>query len=334
MFNLPQNNQQLIPMDIQQQPIANMPIQNAQTYYPSVKNLSYGNDTFVNVGAPQKDIAKGFWDGFKTVFSKIGEFCSDNFALILTGVGLFGGCKFCSSSMKTYEENKKNKNLDAQGNLSNKDASLKDKAMNSFGYYVHKVFGSSNSEEVKEEKTTETEKVSEIPPESIEKFNVDNFLNYDPASKDNAKKTLLNTWIYSIDENIKKTNISDLLTKYSLDEKLKLIVLERIAYNYNKLKPTTRCCIRKDTGQSLIIDTLTRLTSSPNATIKKRALKLITEITNQHDEMKNKQNGIKLYFKDSQIERLKNFQSQSNQQAEKEEDVKNPEDLSENKFEE
>ena len=108
MFNLPQNNQQLIPMGMQQQPIANMPIQNAQTYYPSVKNLSYGNDTFVNVGAPQKDIAKGFWDGFKTVFSKIGEFCSDNFALILTGVGLFGGCKFCSSSMKTYEENKKN----------------------------------------------------------------------------------------------------------------------------------------------------------------------------------------------------------------------------------
>ncbi len=108
MFNLPQNNQQLIPIGMQQQPIANMPIQNAQTYYPSVKNLSYGNDTFVNVGAPQKDIAKGFWDGFKTVFSKIGEFCSDNFALILTGVGLFGGCKFCSSSMKTYEENKKN----------------------------------------------------------------------------------------------------------------------------------------------------------------------------------------------------------------------------------
>ena len=158
MFNLPQNNQQLIPMGMQQQPIANMPIQNAQTYYPSVKNLSYGNDTFVNVGAPQKDIAKGFWDGFKTVFSKIGEFCSDNFALILTGVGLFGGCKFCSSSMKTYEENKKNDKLDKNGNLKDKDASLKDKAMNSFGYYVHKVFGSSNSEEVKEENKKEDEK--------------------------------------------------------------------------------------------------------------------------------------------------------------------------------
>ena len=214
MFNLPQNNQQLIPMGMQQQPIANMPIQNAQTYYPSVKNLSYGNDTFVNVGAPQKDIAKGFWDGFKTVFSKIGEFCSDNFALILTGVGLFGGCKFCSSSMKTYEENKKNNKLDEKGNLQDKDASVKDKAMNSVGYYVHKVFGSSNSEEFKEENTTETEKVSEIPPESIEKFKDKGFLKYDLNSEDNAENTLLNTWINSIDDNIKKTNISNLLKTY------------------------------------------------------------------------------------------------------------------------
>lgn len=329
MFNLPQNNQQLIPMGMQQQPIANMPIQNAQTYYPSVKNLSYGNDTFVNVGAPQKDIAKGFWDGFKTVFSKIGEFCSDNFALILTGVGLFGGCKFCSSSMKTYEENKKNKKLDEKGNLQDKDASVKDKAMNFVGYYVHKVFGSSNSEEFKEEKITETENAIEISSKSIEEFNVDNFLEYEPTSKNDAKNTLLNTWINSIDDNIKKTNISNLLKTYSSDEKLQLIVLERIAYNYNLITNTYT-----GKGQRLIIDTLTRLTSSPNATIKKRALKLITEITNQHDEMKNKQNGIKLYFKDSQIERLKNFQSQSNQQAEKEEDVKNPEDLSESETKE
>ena len=322
MFNLPQNNQQLIPMGMQQQPIANMPIQNAQTYYPSVKNLSYGNDTFVNVGAPQKDIAKGFWDGFKTVFSKIGEFCSDNFALILTGVGLFGGCKFCSSSMKTYEENKKNDKLDKNGNLKDKDASLKDKAMNSFGYHVHKVFGSSNSEEVKEEKTTETEKVSEIPPESIEKFNVDNFLNYNPASKDNAKKTLLNTWIYSIDENIKKTNISNLLETYSSNDNLELIVLERIAYNYNKLKPTTRCCIRKDTGQSLIIETLTRLASSPNNAIKERTFALVNNITINHSGMQKKQNGIKLYFSDSQIKQLEKFQTQTDQQAKKEEEEK------------
>lgn len=322
MFNLPQNNQQLIPMGIQQQPIANMPIQNAQTYYPSVKNLSYGNDTFVNVGAPQKDIAKGFWDGFKTVFSKIGEFCSDNFALILTGVGLFGGCKFCSSSMKFYEENKKGNNLDAQGNLSNKDASLKDKAMNSFGYYVHKVFGSSNSEEVKEENTTETEKVSEIPPESIEKFKDKDFLKYNLTSEDNAENTLLNTWINSIDDNIKKTNISNLLETYSSNDNLELIVLERIAYNYNKLKPTTCCCIRKDTGQSLIIDTLTRLASSPNNAIKERTFALVNNITINHSEMQKKQNGIKLYFSDSQIKQLEKFQTQTDQQAKKEEEEK------------
>ena len=329
MFNLPQNNQQLIPMGMQQQPIANMPIQNAQTYYPSVKNLSYGNDTFVNVGAPQKDIAKGFWDGFKTVFSKIGEFCSDNFALILTGVGLFGGCKFCSSSMKTYEENKKNKKLDEKGNLQDKDASLKDKAMNFVGYYVHKVFGSSNSEEAKEEKTTETEKVSEIPSESIEEFKDKSFLEYDPTIEDKAKNTLLKTWINSIDENIKKTNISDLLTKYSSDNKLKLIVLERIAYNYNQITNTYT-----SKGQKLILETLNRLTSSSNATIKQRALKLIIKITSKHDEMKNKQEGIKLYFKDSQIKQLEEFQSQSGQQTKKEKDEKNPKDSSESETKE
>lgn len=299
MFNLPQNNQQLIPMGMQQQPIANMPIQNAQTYYPSVKNLSYGNDTFVNVGAPQKDIAKGFWDGFKTVFSKIGEFCSDNFALILTGVGLFGGCKFCSSSMKTYEENKKNKKLDEKGNLQDKDASVKDKAMNSVGYYVHKVFGSSNSEEFKEEKITETENAIEISSKSIEEFNVDNFLEYEPTSENDAKNTLLDTWINSIDDNIKKTNISNLLKTYSSDEKLQLIVLERIAYNYNLITNTYT-----GKGQRLIIDTLTRLTNSSNATIKQRARNLIKEITGKHNNMQNQSNGIKLYFKDSQIKQL------------------------------
>ncbi len=302
MFNLPQNNQQLIPMGMQQQPIANMPIQNAQTYYPSVKNLSYGNDTFVNVGAPQKDIAKGFWDGFKTVFSKIGEFCSDNFALILTGVGLFGGCKFCSSSMKTYEENKKNDKLDAQGNLSNKDASLKDKVMNSFGYYVHKVFGSSNSEEFKEEKITETENAIEISSKSIEEFNVDNFLKYEPTSKNDAKNTLLNTWINSIDDNIKKTNISNLLKTYSSDEKLQLIVLERIAYNYNLITNTYT-----GKGQRLIIDTLTRLTNSSNATIKQRARNLIKAITSKHEKM----TGIKLYFTSAQINQLKKIANQT-----------------------
>lgn len=220
MFNLPQNNQQLIPMGMQQQPIANMPIQNAQTYYPSVKNLSYGNDTFVNVGAPQKDIAKGFWDGFKTVFSKIGEFCSDNFALILTGVGLFGGCKFCSSSMKTYEENKKNDKLDAQGNLSNKDASLKDKVMNSFGYYVHKVFGSSNSEDVKEEnkKEDETTKLDNSTIQNIQE---------DPAS-DASKKVLTKL--------ISNGKISSLLNQFEGDLDVLSTILDIISKNMDSIK--------------------------------------------------------------------------------------------------
>lgn len=219
MFNLPQNNQQLIPMGMQQQPIANMPIQNAQTYYPSVKNLSYGNDTFVNVGAPQKDIAKGFWDGFKTVFSKIGEFCSDNFALILTGVGLFGGCKFCSSSMKTYEENKKNKKLDEKGNLQDKDASLKDKAMNSVGYYVHKVFGSSNSEEFKEEVKTDAKESLHL--QDITQFNTDN---------ENALKSLLERYIM-------KGNVSNILKIDDVKNKniIKICALEVIQENFDKI---------------------------------------------------------------------------------------------------
>ena len=219
MFNLPQNNQQLIPMGMQQQPIANMPIQNAQTYYPSVKNLSYGNDTFVNVGAPQKDIAKGFWDGFKTVFSKIGEFCSDNFALILTGVGLFGGCKFCSSSMKTYEENKKNKKLDEKGNLQDKDASVKDKAMNFVGYYVHKVFGSSNSEEAKEEVKTDAKESLHL--QDITQFNTDN---------ENALKSLLERYIM-------KGNVSNILKIDDVKNKniIKICALEVIQENFDKI---------------------------------------------------------------------------------------------------
>lgn len=220
MFNLPQNNQQLIPMGMQQQPIANMPIQNAQTYYPSVKNLSYGNDTFVNVGAPQKDIAKGFWDGFKTVFSKIGEFCSDNFALILTGVGLFGGCKFCSSSMKTYEENKKGNNLKADGSLTNEDASMKDKFMNFVGYYMHKAFGSSNSEEVKEENKKEDEK-TELDNSTIQS------IKENPDS-DTSKKVLKPL--------ILAGNISSLLNQFEGDLDVLSTILDIISDNMSPIK--------------------------------------------------------------------------------------------------
>lgn len=244
MFNLPQNNQQLIPMGMQQQPIANMPIQNAQTYYPSVKNLSYGNDTFVNVGAPQKDIAKGFWDGFKTVFSKIGEFCSDNFALILTGVGLFGGCKFCSSSMKTYEENKKNKKLDEKGNLQDKDASLKDKAMNSVGYYVHKVFGSNQVEEVEEDNTLRE-------PEKAQLENV-------ATNSEEVLKTLL------LNDYINKGSISKIL-KFE-NPIIKICALEVIKAKIEDIKG-----MHKFKRPETIVNTLQTLSQNDDNDIKKRA---------------------------------------------------------------
>ena len=258
MFNLPQNNQQLIPMGMQQQPIANMTIQSAQTYYPSVKNLSYGNDTFVNVGAPQKDIAKGFWDGFKTVFSKIGEFCSDNFALILTGVGLFGGCKFCSSSMKTYEENKKNGKLDGKGNLKDKDASVKDKAMNSVGYCVHKVFGSSNSEEVKE--VVKTDAKESLHLQDITQFNTDN---------ENALKSLL-------ERDIMKGNVSNILKIDDVKNKniIKICALEVIQENFDKIASW-----RKHQRPETIVKTLEELSDAGiDSNIRQRAINVATEL--------------------------------------------------------
>lgn len=270
MFNLPQNNQQLIPMGMQQQPIANMPIQNAQTYYPSVKNLSYGNDTFVNVGAPQKDIAKGFWDGFKTVFSKIGEFCSDNFALILTGVGLFGGCKFCSSSMKTYEENKKNNKLDNKGNLRDKDASLKDKAMNSFGYYVHKVFGSSNSEEVKEEvkKEDETTKLDNSTIQNIQE---------NPDS-DASKKVL--------EKLILAGNISSLLNQFEGDLDVLSTILDIISKNMAPIKQLSSLNRPKN-----IVKAVQKLNNDSNYKAKAK------EIANNLKKWTS-------YFKNAQIDQL------------------------------
>lgn len=270
MFNLPQNNQQLIPMGMQQQPIANMPIQNAQTYYPSVKNLSYGNDTFVNVGAPQKDIAKGFWDGFKTVFSKIGEFCSDNFALILTGVGLFGGCKFCSSSMKTYEENKKNNKLDEKGNLQDKDASVKDKAMNSVGYYVHKVFGSSNSEEFKEEnkKEDETTKLDNSTIQNIQK----------KPDSDASKKVLRKL--------ISDGKISSLLNQFEGDLDVLSTILDIISKNMASIKQLSSLNRPKN-----IVKAVQKLNNDSNYKAKAK------EIANNLKKWTS-------YFKNAQIDQL------------------------------
>ena len=289
MFNLPQNNQQLIPMGMQQQPIANMPIQNAQTYYPSVKNLSYGNDTFVNVGAPQKDIAKGFWDGFKTVFSKIGEFCSDNFALILTGVGLFGGCKFCSSSMKTYEENKKNGKLDGKGNLKDKDASVKDKAMNSVGYCVHKVFGSSNSEEVKE--VVKTDAKESLHLQDITQFNTDN---------ENALKSLLERYIM-------KGNVSNILKIDDVKNKniIKICALEVIQENFYKIA----CWIKKRRPET-IVKTLEELRDAGiDENIRQRARQVVMALKDNNYFNANQQETL---------EKISNPETEESKDVEKE----------------
>lgn len=160
MFNNFSNQQQLIPMGIQQPPIVGMPIQNNSnnipTYIPPMQNIPYANDSYISFSNQQT--GKGFWDGFKTVFSKIGQFCTDNFGLIITGLGILGGYNFCSNSMKTYEENKKEGKLDDKGNLKNKDATIKENIMNFVGHGVHNMFGSSEKQEVQ---NTEQEEVKD-----------------------------------------------------------------------------------------------------------------------------------------------------------------------------
>ena len=110
-------------------------------------------DTFINVGNQQQQTGKGFWEGFKSVFAKIGEFCSDNFGLLLTGAALLGGYKFCSSSMNSYEENKKEGRLNENGSFNeSENPSLKETIMNFVGYGVHSIFGSSQAGDVKNDK--------------------------------------------------------------------------------------------------------------------------------------------------------------------------------------
>lgn len=211
MFNLPQNNQQLIPMGMQQQQIANLPVQNIQTYIPAIQNMPQETDTFINVSNQQQQTSKGFWDGFKSVFSKIGEFCTNNFGLILTGLGIFGGYKFCSSSMQTYEENKKEGKLDDKGNLKDKDATIKENIMNFVGHGVHYVFGSNQAEEVEEDKT-----LSEPEKTQLDKVAKE--------SQDALKDLLLKDYI-------KKGSISKIL-KFE-DPIIKICALEVISINKN-----------------------------------------------------------------------------------------------------
>lgn len=252
MFNLPQNNQQLIPMGMQQQQIANMPVQNIQTYIPAIQNMPQETDTFINVSNQQQQTGKGFWDGFKSVFSKIGEFCTNNFGLILTGLGIFGGYKFCSSSMQTYEENKKEGKLDDKGNLKDKDATIKENIMNFVGHGVHYVFGSNQAEEVEEDKT-----LSEPEKTQLEKVAKE--------SQDALKELLLKDYI-------KKGSISNVL---QFDNSIiKICALEVIQENFNDIKG-----MHKFKRPETIVNALEALSdTSVDIDIRQRAIKVATAL--------------------------------------------------------
>ena len=251
MFNIP-NNQQLIPMGIQQQQVVGMPIQNintVSTYFPKSQNIPFENDSYISFSNQKTE--KGFWDGFKTVFSKIGQFCTDNFGLILTGLGIFGGYKFCSSSMQTYEENKKEGKLDDKGNLKEKDATIKENIMNFVGHGVHYLFGSSKIDETEndEEKEIDSSKETEV---NEEKSNV-----------------------YDIDEELSHGNISTLL-KAQTSNANKIEVLKKIAEKIKdgSLSPSTHF----DRRQSTIIDTLENLMNCGDNDIKKEAKAIIKNL--------------------------------------------------------
>lgn len=244
MFNLPQNNQQLVPMGMQQQPIANMPVQNIQTYIPAVQNMPQ-TDTFINVGNQQQQTGKGFWEGFKSVFAKIGEFCSDNFGLLLTGAALLGGYKFCSSSMNSYEENKKEGRLNENGSFNeSENPSLKETVMNFVGYGVHSIFGSSQAGDVKNDKS-----LSDSKKATLEKMAQEN---------EKGLKDLL------LQDYIKKGSISNVL---QFDNSIiKICALEVIQGNFG-----TIASWNKFKRPETIVNTLQTLSQNDDSDIKKRA---------------------------------------------------------------
>lgn len=280
MFNIPANNQQLVPMGMQQQQIANMPVQNIQTYIPAIQNMPQETDTFINVSNQQQQTGKGFWDGFKSVFSKIGEFCTNNFGLILTGLGIFGGYKFCSSSMQTYEENKKEKKLDDKGNLKDKDATIKENIMNFVGHGVHYVFGSNK----------------EIEENNEEKNNTSQ--NNETGNKDEATK-LDDKYIFTELEN---GNITNLLKAYKTNEG-KIKILEVISQEIDNL-PKSTCW---DKRQSTIINTLQDLIKSDDNDIQTRAKTIIQNIKNND------------YFSKSQQQKLANLLDEDSAKSKDEE---------------
>ncbi len=287
MFNVPANNQQLVPMGMQQQQIANMPVQTIQTYIPAIQNMPQETDTFINVSNQQQQTGKGFWDGFKSVFSKIGEFCTNNFGLILTGLGIFGGYKFCSSSMQTYEENKKEKKLDDKGNLKDKDATIKENIMNFVGHGVHYVFGSNK----------------EIEENNEEKNNTSQ--NNETGNKDEATK-LDDKYIFTELEN---GNITNLLKAYKTNEG-KIKILEVISQEIDNL-PKSTCW---DKRQSTIINTLQDLIKSDDNDIQKRAINVAKALKGKN------------YFNTKQKERLEEIISKLKTEESKDEEKRDTED--------
>lgn len=262
MFNLPYN-QQMISMGVQPQQLTNFTANNMpQTYIP-VNTVPYENDAYIPLGGQSS--SRGFWDGFKTVFSKIGEFCSNNFGLVLTGLGLFGGYKFCSSSMKTYEENKKNGKLDDKGNLKAKDASIKENVMNFVGHGVHNVFGTTQSEDVDDES-------EDIKQDVIEKI--------EQSNDDNARKEILKPLILG-------GQISSLLKTFNDKEKILINILEVISKNINTIENK-----HKFNRPENIVTYLDNLNNSTNSGIKDRAKKVATELKKYNTYFTQKQNGI------------------------------------------
>ena len=274
MFNFP-NNQLLVPNGTQMQQPIGFQAQIPQPYLEQPAQMPYPNDTFMPITSDYTTPGKSFWDGFKLVFTKIGEFCTKNFGLILTGAGLLGGYKFCSSSMKTYEENKNNGKLDDKGNLKDKDASIKDTIMNFVGHGVHYVFGSNKAEDIDEE-SNETKK------DVIDKIE---------QSNDDVRKELLTDLITN-------GQVSSLLRTFKNNPKILINILEVISENINTINKQ-----HKFKRPENIIKALENVNSSSDEGIKERA-----------QEVASKLKGNTTYFSKAQQDKLDKISNKNNEE--------------------
>lgn len=265
MYNFP-NNQLIVPNGTQMQQPIGFQAQIPQPYLEQPAQMPYPNDTFMPITSDYTTPGKSFWDGFKLVFTKIGEFCTKNFGLILTGAGLLGGYKFCSSSMKTYEENKNNGKLDDKGNLKDKDASIKDTIMNFVGHGVHYVFGSNKKDNslIEEDENNKTKEKKELEDEKT-----DNSI---------------------IDKELAAGNITNLLKAHKTCEG-KIKILEKITQKIENggLVNSTHW----DRRQTTIINTLQDLINNGSDDIKDTAKGIANRLSNAS------------YFKEMQQEILK-----------------------------